>query len=100
MNLFNTNDFIDFRRTYDGAKFSNNGRNNLSKPNSIWKFPDYVNASTDETTQTIAMKINKGATALPNPSEIDTAMHRKNIAIEYIPDVNNIICSLSRRKSI
>lgn len=90
-----TDDFIDFRRTYDGAKYSNGHRNNLTKPDVIYKFPDYalaLNSLPYTSTVKFAAGTAPGSTTIV-PDQ-DVSLTRLEIAQEFIPeflkDNNNV----------
>lgn len=94
---FTTADFTDFRQTYDGAKYTDNTRNNLPKNDLLYKFPDYITAD-NATSEGATIKISAGATTIPAntaiPDTTDGALTRRLVAYEYTPeflkDNNNV----------
>lgn len=92
-----TDVFTSFRQTYDGASYTDNSRNNLPKPDLIYKFPDYIlpgNVNSELNT----VKVASGSTQLPTsvavPTNVDRALTRRQMAYEFLPeflkDNNNV----------
>lgn len=81
--------FTNFRQTYDGAQYSNNNRNNLPKPDLLFKFPDYLTALLTNS-EPATVKIAAGSTTFPTtttvPTGIDAAMTRRDVCYEYVPE--------------
>lgn len=81
-------EFTNFRRTYDGASYLDNSRNNLPKADIIYKFPDYSISGNNIAIS--PLNIRASATTIPTsttvPVDFDVSMTRQQLANEWIPE--------------